>query len=172
MVELGQLLVPRPHHCLAGRVDLVRERHPPVVVDAGDRLGKREGDPFEGVVVVVEHDHTPRVAGARAGAATGALAGRGCGGHDGSSVAITASAITFSGRPESWLALRRRTNASVSDRPSFSIRSPFARSIALRAASASASDSASSRTAASSSWRARAVAMAGTRSCSRNGLTR
>ena len=74
-----------------------------------------------------------------------------------SSVAISASATTLSGRPEIWLALRSRANASCSVRPSRSISSPFARSIAFRAASASDSDSASSRTAASSSCLARAV---------------
>ena len=42
----------------------------------------------------------------------------------------------------------------------------------LRAASASASDAASSRSAVSSSWRARAVSIAGSRSDSRNGFTR
>ncbi len=52
------------------------------------------------------------------------------------------------------------------------MRIPFARSIAFRAASASASVSTSSRTAVSSSKRARAVAIAGIRSCSRNGLAR
>ena len=60
-----------------------------------------------------------------------------------SNVAITASAITRSGRPVAWLALRRRANATSSVSPSFSIRRPFARSITFRAASASASDSAS-----------------------------
>ena len=49
-------------------------------------------------------------------------------------------------------------------RPSRSISRPFARSIALRAASASDRLAASLRTAASSSWRARAVAIAGRRS--------
>ena len=87
-------------------------------------------------------------------------------------VATSASATTFSGRPEIWLALRRRANASSSERPSRSMRMPFARSIALRAASASASESASSRSARSSSWRAVAVAIAGSRSLSRNGFTR
>ena len=65
---------------------------------------------------------------------------------------------------------RRRSNASCSVRPSFAISSPFARSIDLRAASASASDSVSSRSAASSSCRARAVLIAGSRSLSRNGF--
>ena len=88
------------------------------------------------------------------------------------SVAISASATTFSGRPEIWLALRSRANASSSERPSRCMRIPFARSIAFRAASASASESASSRSARSSSCRAVAVAIAGSRSVSRNGLTR
>ena len=65
--------------------------------------------------------------------------------HEGSKVSITASAITRSGRPETWLALRSRANASASESFSFSIRSPFARSIALRATSASESESASAR---------------------------
>ena len=52
------------------------------------------------------------------------------------------------------------------------MRIPFARSIALRAASASARESASSRSARSSSCRAVAVAIAGSRSVSRNGFTR
>ena len=97
---------------------------------------------------------------------------RGRGAYVASNVAIRASATTFSGLPESWLARRRRSNASCSVRPSFAMSTPFARSIALRAASASASDSASARSACSSSWRARAVWIAGSRSCSRNGLTR
>ena len=58
-------------------------------------------------------------------------------------MSTTASAITRSGRPETWLAFRNRAKASCSDRPSFAISKPFARSIAFRAASASASDSAS-----------------------------
>ena len=37
--------------------------------------------------------------------------------HSVPSVAISASAITFSGRPETWLALRRRANASSSVKP-------------------------------------------------------
>ena len=45
------------------------------------------------------------------------------------SVATTASAITFSGRCDAWLALRSRANASLSVSFSFSISSPFARSI-------------------------------------------
>ncbi len=61
------------------------------------------------------------------------------------SVAMSASATTFSGRPEIWLALRNRANASSSLSPSRCMRIPFARSIAFRAANASASDSASSR---------------------------
>ena len=89
-----------------------------------------------------------------------------------SNVAISASATTFSGRPASCVARRRRSNASCSVRPSFAISRPFARSIDFRAASASDSDSASSRSAASSSWRARAASIAGSRSVSRNGLTR
>ena len=88
------------------------------------------------------------------------------------SVATSASATTLSGRPEIWLALRSRANASSSESPSRCMRIPFARSIAFRAASASASESASSRSARSSSWRAVAVAIAGSRSVSRNGFTR
>src|SRR4029079_13369948 len=53
------------------------------------------------------------------------------------SVATTASAITLSGRPDAWLALRSRAKASCSFSCSFSIRRPFARSITFRAASAS-----------------------------------
>ena len=56
------------------------------------------------------------------------------------SVARSASATTFSGRPEIWLALRSRANASCSESPSRCMRRPFARSIAFRAASASASE--------------------------------
>ena len=67
--------------------------------------------------------------------------------HSATNVATTASATTFNGRPDTCDALRSRANASCSESPSFSISSPFARSIALRAASASASDSASSRSA-------------------------
>ena len=47
-----------------------------------------------------------------------------------------------------------------------------ARSTTLRVCSASESDSASSRSAWSSAWRARAAWIAGSRSVSRNGLTR
>ena len=54
------------------------------------------------------------------------------------SVATSASATTLSGRPEIWLAFRSRANASCSVSPSRSISKPLARSIALRAASASA----------------------------------
>src|SRR5262249_17439423 len=61
------------------------------------------------------------------------------------SVSTTASAITLSGRPDAWLALRSRPNASCSLSCSFSMRSPLARSITFRAASASESDSASAR---------------------------
>src|SRR6188472_4477905 len=85
-------------------------------------------------------------------------------------VASTASATTCIGRPETWLALRSRANASSSDRPSRSIRSPFARSMVLRAARAAASDSVSSRSSTSSRCRARAVWMAGSRSDSRDQL--
>ena len=53
---------------------------------------------------------------------------------------MTASAITRIGRPETWLALRSRAKAASSESDCFSIRIPFARSIAFRAASASASD--------------------------------
>src|SRR5205807_8207995 len=117
-----------------------------------NHLRERERDAFERVVVVVPDDHAPGVAGARAGAAARALPRRRERlGHSGPRVAITASAITFSGLPETWLAFRSRAKAAGSERPSFSISSPLARSIALREASASASDSASSRTAASSS---------------------
>ena len=71
-----------------------------------------------------------------------------------------------------WLAFRSRAKASFSVSPSRSISSPLARSIALRDASASLRESASLRSATSSSCRARAVAIAGSRSDSRNGLTR
>ena len=43
----------------------------------------------------------------------------------------TASAIAFSGRPDAWLALRSRANASCSLSCSFSMSSPFACSIDL-----------------------------------------
>src|SRR3954452_20385967 len=72
VVVLGQLLRPRPDDGLTGRVDLRRERHALVVVDARDRGGERERDAVEGVVVVVQDDHAPRVA--RAGARALALA--------------------------------------------------------------------------------------------------
>src|SRR5581483_7240610 len=172
VVELGRLTMARPDDRLPGRVDPVRQRHALVVVDAGDGLGERERDALERVVVVVQDDDAPRVSGAGAAASARALARRCDRVRHGSSVAITASAITLSGRPDTWLALRSRSKASFSLRPSFSINRPFARSIALRAARASASESASSRTASSSACRARAVSIAGTRSCSRNGLTR
>src|SRR5436305_328354 len=61
------------------------------------------------------------------------------------SAARTASATTPIGRPDTWLALRNRANATSSLIPSFFIRRPFARSIAFRAASASASVSTSLR---------------------------
>src|SRR4051794_13960738 len=61
VVELGELAVAGPDERLPGRVDLVRERHALVVVDPRDRLRERKGDAFEGVVVVVEDDHAPRV---------------------------------------------------------------------------------------------------------------
>src|SRR3954447_873655 len=101
VVQLGELAMAGPHERLPARVDLVRERHPLVVVDAGDGLGERERDALERVVVVVEHDHAPRVArpGA-AGAARAQLRRSQRLRHDGSRVAITASAITFSGRPD------------------------------------------------------------------------
>ena len=57
--------------------------------------------------------------------------------HCSPNVATTASATTFSGRPETCEALRSRANASCSESPSFAISKPFARSIALRAVSAS-----------------------------------
>src|SRR3954470_3675809 len=62
VVELRELAMPRPDDRLAARVDLVRERHAAVVVDARNRLRERERDAFEGVVVVVQHDHAPRSA--------------------------------------------------------------------------------------------------------------
>ena len=86
--------------------------------------------------------------------------------------AFTGAATTRIGRPETWLARRSRPNASCSVRLSRCIRSPFARSTTLRVTRASASDCASSRSAASSSWRALAARIAGSRSASRNGLTR
>src|SRR5581483_6869341 len=109
VIEIGRLAMTRPDDRLAGRVDAVRERHAAVVVDTGNRLGEREGDALEGVVVVVSDDDAPGPARAGAAAAAQALLRR-CErrGHDGSSVAITASAITFSGRPDTWLARRRR----------------------------------------------------------------
>ena len=73
VVELRELPVPRPDHRLPVVVDLVRELHPPVVVDAGDRLRERERDALERVVVVVQDDHAPRVAGAGAPALRDAL---------------------------------------------------------------------------------------------------
>src|SRR5581483_9101535 len=66
VVELGELAMPRPDERLAGVVDLVRERHALVVVDAGDRLRQRERDALERVVVVVQDDDAPRAAEARA----------------------------------------------------------------------------------------------------------
>src|SRR5581483_3552953 len=86
----------------------------------------------------------------------------------GASVAISASATTRSGFPDTWLALRRRAYASCSLSPSRSISRPLARSIALRAASASTSESTSCRSSTSCAWRARAVSIAGSRSVSRN----
>ena len=109
----------------------------------------------------------PRVC--RLGSLSSAAGGQACGG---SNVAMMASATTLSGFPDSWLARRSRLKASCSVRSSFCMRRPFARSIAFRAASASASESASSRSAVSSSWRARAVLIAGRRSVSRKGLTK
>src|SRR5712691_5579805 len=53
--------------------------------------------------------------------------------------ATMASAISLIGWPLTWLARRRRANASLSVKSSCFISSPFARSIALRAASASPS---------------------------------
>src|SRR5437763_8280711 len=93
VVELGELAMAGPDEGLTARVDPVRERHASVVIDTGDGLSEREGDAFEGVVVVVEHDHAPGVAGARAARAARAQLGRRHRvRHDGSSVAITASA--------------------------------------------------------------------------------
>src|SRR5262249_3498638 len=124
----GQLLHARPDDRLAGRVDLGRERHALVVVDARDRGGEREGDAVEGVVVVVQDDDPPGVAGARARVLPLALDGR-CERrrHCASNVAMTASAMTTSGRPDTWLALRRRAKASASVSFSFSISRPLAR---------------------------------------------
>src|SRR5689334_24622477 len=107
VVELGELPVAGPDDGLARVVDAVREGHAAVVVDAGDRLCKRERDALEGVVVVVEDDHAPGAAGAGAGVSARAfLRGRDRRRHDGASVSMTASAITRSGRPETWLAFR------------------------------------------------------------------
>src|SRR5262249_37159106 len=150
VVELGELTVPRPDHSLPRVVDRVREPHPLVVVDAGNRLRERERDAFEGVVVVVEDDHAPGAAGARPSTPRSPLLRRSQGRHA-SKVAITASAITRNGRPETWLALRRRAKASASLSFSRSISRPFARSITFRSVSACASESASARTASSSS---------------------
>ena len=130
---------------------LVRERHALVVVDARDGRRERERDAVERVVVVVrtitrQASPVPEPVLRRSRSRGGVSVDR----HCASNVAITASAITRSGRPETWLALRSRANASASERLSFSISRPFARSIALRATSASASESASARTSSSS----------------------
>ena len=104
---------------------------------------------MKGVVVVVQHDHPPRRRRCRRPGRThaAALGRRGGRRHDGSSVSMTASAITRSGRPETWLAFRSRANASASLRAVLHHQRPFARSIALRATSASESESASARAA-------------------------
>src|SRR5262249_28557836 len=142
VVELGELAVARPDDRLPGVVDRVREPHPLVVVDAGDGLGERERDAFERVVVVVKDDHAPGAARARPSPPRSPLLRRSQGRHT-SKVAITASAITRNGRPETWLAFRRRAKASASLSFSRSIRRPFARSITFRSASACESESAS-----------------------------
>src|SRR5206468_5103550 len=132
------LPVARPHDRLPRRVNPVREPHADVEVDARNRARERERHTVEGVVVVVQDDHAPSVARAGAGAAADSFARWREGCQVGvSKVVITASAITRSGRPDTWLALRNRANASASVSFSFSIRRPFARSITLRAASAS-----------------------------------
>src|SRR5215212_6643437 len=53
-VELGLLLVPRPHHCAACRVDPIRELHALVEADTRKNRRERERDAVERVVVVVE----------------------------------------------------------------------------------------------------------------------
>src|SRR5690348_9526239 len=73
VIELGELPVTGPDDCLARVVDRVREGHPLRVVDPGDGLRERERDAFERVVVVVAHDHAPRVAGSGAGPGACAL---------------------------------------------------------------------------------------------------
>ena len=62
-VELGLLAVAAPDERLAAVVDLVREGHAALEVDAGQHGGERERNAVERVVVVVEHDHATRVAG-------------------------------------------------------------------------------------------------------------
>src|SRR6476620_2639624 len=68
-VERGGLLGPRPDDCLAGGVDAVGDGEALVHGHPGDEAGQRVGDVGEGVVVVVEHDHAPAAADARAGVA-------------------------------------------------------------------------------------------------------
>ena len=97
---------------------------------------------------------------ARPAIPTGGLA-VGLAGYCSPKVAMSASATTRIGRPDTWLARRSRANASSSVSPSRAIRRPFARSTTLRVSSASESDSASSRSAWSSAWRARAAWIAG-----------
>jgi cysteine desulfurase family protein (TIGR01976 family) len=50
-------------------VDAVRERHPALEVDTGKHGRECERNAVEGVVVVVQHDHASRIAGAIAGTA-------------------------------------------------------------------------------------------------------
>src|SRR5205085_4032256 len=114
VVELRQLAMPRPDDRLPRVVDRGREAHPLVVVDAGNRLCEGERDALERVVVVVQHDHAPGAAGTRALPARNTLLGRSQRAHSEAKVAITASAITRNGRPETWLALRSRAKASAS----------------------------------------------------------
>jgi cysteine desulfurase family protein (TIGR01976 family) len=65
-VQLRRLALAGPDDRLTRAVDPVRELHAAVEVDAGDDGSERERDAVEGVVVVVENDHAPRIAGAAA----------------------------------------------------------------------------------------------------------
>ena len=77
-----------------------------------------------------------------------------------------------SGGPTSGSPAAAGRTPRSSVRPSFAIRIPFARSIDLRASSASSSELAWSFTSANSAWRACAAISAGITSCSRNGFAR